>query len=338
MLAIVQSSSDKKLVLQSVPKPEPKDREVLIKVNYSSLNRMDLLQAAGKYPVPPGASPILGVEVSGYISFLSPGCQRSDLKVGMPVAALLQGGGYASFATVDERTVIPFPSSPAVASLLTLAAVPEAFMTAYQLLFLVGELKEGQTVLLHAGASSIGQAACQLAVRAGLTVVATVRDGGKHGVLTNLGCSAVVTPGEGGKFADEIRKALQGQGVDAVLDCVGGNYMDDNLEVLNLDGKIVLYGLMGGPYEGNLLPRLMSKRASIRSSTLRSRDVAYKEELIRRIMSDPKDAGFPSERNGIVVNVDRTFPLGEAQMAHEYMAANKNAGKIVLVVNEEEGL
>jgi putative PIG3 family NAD(P)H quinone oxidoreductase len=332
MKAIVQTipGDASSLEVGNIPLPEPGPREVLIRVSCSALNRMDLLQAAGKYPVPPGASQTIGVEVSGTIVAMGEECS-SDLKVNESVMALLPGGGYAEFCVVDERTVMR--TIPGLEPQVS-ASIPEAFMTAYQLCFFVGRIQSGESVLIHAAASSVGQAAIQMLKKKGAKVFATVRSQDKHDRCMELGAdAAIVLPTENAKFAQWMADSNGGKKADAILDPVGTAYLAENLDALAIDGRLVGYGLMsgGGVTDPMFLNKLLAKRISLLFSTLRSRTEEYKKELIHALSTDP--VGLPAIASGdIKVIVDRTFHMEEILEAHEVMRKNNNIGKIVLLV------
>jgi tumor protein p53-inducible protein 3 len=332
MRAVVQSTPNdpSTLMVGSVPVPVPGNREILIRVQCSAINRMDLLQVKGAYPVPAGASNIIGVEVSGTVAAIGPGC-LCNFQVNETVAALLPGGGYAEYCVVDERTVI---RSIGKLDMKVLAAVPEAFMTSYQLCFLVGNIQPGEAVLLHAAASSVGQAAIQMLVRKGCKVFTTVRSEDKVSTCEQLGAIAL-NVGNSALFSEAIRERNGGKGVNVILDPVGASYMDENIKSLEVDGRVLIYGLMGGAGitdSAGFLGKFLAKRLTLLTSTLRSRSVEYKEELLRRLSTD-KDAGFPALASGeMKVDVDRTFPLEEVLQAHEYVAKNLNTGKVVLLI------
>mmetsp|Transcript_8854 Transcript_8854/g.15069 ORF Transcript_8854/g.15069 Transcript_8854/m.15069 type:complete len:382 (+) Transcript_8854:64-1209(+) len=340
MTAVVQTELHGPLSLaHDVPVPIAAPGEVLIRVHYTALNRMDLLQAKGRYPLPPGTSDILGVEVSGVVVAAPTG---SRLQEGDEVMALLPGGGYAEYCVCDERTVTPVPAG---LSLLTASALPEAFMTAYQLLFLVARLQPGETVLMHAAASSVGQAAIQMAVHKGARVLVTTRSPQKLDTCLSLGAAGGVVVGPDRAFADEVLAMTGEAGVHVVLDPVGADYLQENLRALQTDGRLVSYGLLSGgvvPPELNsqsptLLQQLLFKRVSLLGSTLRAREVSYKHDLLGALLRD-QEAGFPAVSAGHVrVNVSLVLPLSEVVQAHEVMQRNENSGKIVLEVLAEGG-
>ena len=333
MRAVVQKVSGDPTTLEigTIPIPEAGVRELLIKVQYAAINRMDLIQSKGNYPLPKGASPILGVEVSGTVVGIGSGCLLG-FQIGDKVASLMTGGGYAEYCVVDERTVIKQFGSM---NMLTLAAVPEAFMTAYQLCFVVDNIKPGESVLLHAAASSIGQAAIQLLRQKNVTVFCTVRSESKRLKCLELGANGAFNIGNSSQFNELIRNSNSGIGVHAVIDPVGGSYMEENLKSLEPDGRIVIYGLMGGAAvtDPTFLSKLMAKRITIRTSTLRARPIEYKENLIRLLTNDPQ--AFPALASGdIKVDVDKTFDISEVIQAHACVDRNENTGKVVLIVDK----
>lgn len=332
MKAVVQTipGDALSLIVGDSPLPEPGPKEVLIRVYCAALNRMDLLQAAGKYPVPPGASEILGVEVSGTIVAMGEDCS-SDFKVNEAVMALIPGGGYAEFCVADERCLmrcIPGMEPQQAAS------IPEAFMTAYQLCFLVGRIKTGESVLLHAAASSVGQAAMQMLTRKGVRVFATVRSAAKQQRCLELGAvAAIVLDSDQASFTNWVMENNNGKKLDAILDPVGLSYLPENIDALDFDGRLVIYGLMSGGAVNDpmFLNKLLSKRLTITATTLRNRSTEYKKELIDALSNDPD--GLPAVLSGeIKVIVDRTYPMEDVLQALDVMRKNTNIGKIVLLV------
>lgn len=340
---IVQRLSPTLNLVLNEPLPVPSGREVLIRVVAASLNRMNLMQANGPYPLPAGASEALGVEVAGTIMALGPDCEL--FAIDDEVCALLPGGGYAEYAVCDERTAIRSLRFKHSLTIHQIASIPEAFMTAYQLLFFVANIEANMTsstqrptILIHAAASSVGQALIQIGKRAGLNVFATARDDKKCAFCLKLGASNafLVPANEAPSFAQSLKSANGGRGCDLILCPVGSHYFNENIESLEMDGKLILYGLMGGSavHDDVILRKLMARRISIMSSTLRSRDVEYKARLIKALSSDDaygEGGVFGSiSRGDIVVNVDSVFELEDAAQAHDLMSQNKNTGKIVL--------
>ncbi|KAM8834205.1 quinone oxidoreductase PIG3 [Synchiropus picturatus] len=315
------------MLLKLVPTPQPKDGEVLVKVHAAALNRADLLQRRGLYPPPPGESDIIGLEVAGTVEGVGrqakEGWRRDER-----VMALLSGGGYAEYVAVPETLLMP---SPAGLSLQQSAAIPEAWLTAFQLLESVALVKEEEVVLIHAGASGVGTAAVQLVRLLGAVPVVTAGSPAKLRMAEELGAAA------GFNYREEdwsagVRDLTQGRGADVILDCIGGRTWEQNVNCLALDGRWVLYGTLGGrQVQGDLLGKLLWKRAHLLSSLLRSRSLQYKSDLVKRFSSRVLPY-FSSQPPSLRPVVDRTFPLEEVAEAHRHMEDNKNMGKIILHV------
>ena len=338
MEAIIQTEPGNHLSLKigEVEKPTPKYRELLIKVHYATLNRLDLLQAKATNPVlPVGASSIIGVEVSGVVEEISLDSE-SNFQVGDRVMALLLGGGYAQYVTVDERTVFKVPDE---ISLSIAAAIPEAFITAYKLLFTVGNLKSGETVLIHAAASSIGQAAIQMDLLNNIKVITTYRTTAKTAITLEYGAHVGVTVNESKLFAKEIIDLNDGNRVDVVLDPVCSDYINEDIEVLAVDGRWILYGMMSGGaiQDPNLLGKLMGKRISLLPTTLRTRSIEYKENIVKQLKE--VDFGMKAIFDGrIKIKIDAIYAWNNVLDAHNLMSRNENIGKILLKVFEPENL
>ncbi|MEM1433054.1 MAG: NAD(P)H-quinone oxidoreductase [Pseudomonadota bacterium] len=299
--------------------------EIRIQVHASAANRADLAQRAGSYPPPPGASPILGLECAGEVTELGEGVTR--FSVGDAVCALLAGGGYAEEVVVAAGQALPVPRG---LSMVEAAAVPEVFATAYLNLFMEAELRRGERALLHAGASGVGTAAIQLCKAFDNPCYVTVGSQNKLDACLALGAAGGWLRSEG-SFVDPVTQWSEGQGVDAVLDPVGGAYLEDNLKVLRQDGRLVVIGLMGGARTEINLGLMMIKRLRLIGSTLRARSVPAKAAVMDALY----DEVWPLIENGqIRPIVDRVFPIAEASAAHEAMAADENVGKLVLKVRE----
>ncbi|XP_034530278.1 quinone oxidoreductase PIG3 [Notolabrus celidotus] len=315
------------LLLRTVPRPEPKDGEVLIKVHATALNRADLLQRRGLYPPPPGESDIIGLEVAGTVDTLGPGVKR----VWRPddrVMALLCGGGYAEYVSVPEELLLPVPSD---LPLCQAAAIPEAWLTAFQLLVFIAQVKEGEVVLVHAGASGVGTAAVQLVRLLGAVPVVTAGSPEKLKIAEELGAAAGFNYKEGG-FAQRVQDFTGGKGANVILDCIGGSNWEQNVSSLAMDGRWVLYGTMGGrTVEGDLLGKLLSKRGHLLCSLLRSRSLQYKAELVQAFSSRALPY-FSEKPVSLKPVIDSTFTLEDIAEAHRHMEANKNMGKIVVNV------
>jgi tumor protein p53-inducible protein 3 len=304
------------LVFGAAPDPVPGLGEVLVNVRATAVNRADVLQAAGKYPPPPGASGILGLEAAGEVEGTN---ER--------VFFLLAGGGYAERVAVDRRMLMPVPPGMTFEEA---ASIPEAWFTAYLNLFLEGGLNggAGERALIHAAASGVGTAAIQLARRAGVAVAAGTRSVRKMETLRGLGADLVVdTSSE--SFAALVEDAWGPEAVDVILDPVGGSFLSQNLRLLSRGGRIVFIAMMGGATAQIDLRPVLSKRLRLIGSTLRSRPLPEKIALTRSFVENV----LPGFVDGTLRPViDRVFPLSEAAEAHRRMAANENVGKIVLVV------
>ena len=294
--------------------PVAREGEVLVRVRATAVNRADLLQAAGKYPPPPGESEILGLEAAGIVE-----------GTGERVLFLLPGGGYAEKVAVPRGMLMPIPDGMPFEEA---AAVPEAWFTAYLNLFREGSLVTGERVLLHAAASGVGTAAIQLARDAGATVVATVRSAAKAAPLAGLGADFVVDS-SARDFAEAIEERYGPNAIDLVLDPVGGPGLGRNVRVLARRGRLVIIATMGGGSAELDLRAVLSKRLRLVGSTLRARPLVEKVDLTAAFVRDV----LPGFRGGRFRSlVDSTFPIERAADAHRRMAANENVGKIVLTV------
>lgn len=302
------------LVYGDAPEPTPRDGEALVRVRATAVNRADLLQAAGKYPPPPGESEILGLEASGLV-------EGTDERV----CFLLPGGGYAQRVAVPRGMLMPIPAG---LSFEEAAAIPEAWFTAYLNLFREGALAAGEVVLLHAAASGVGTAAIQLAKDAGASVVATVRSASKAAPLEALGADLVVDT-TARDFAEAVEERFGKSSVGLVLDPVGGATLAGNVRVMARCGRLVLIATMGGGSAELDLRAVLTKRLRLAGSTLRARALAEKVDLTSSFVRDVLP-GFSDGRFRPLV--DAVFPLEKAADAHRRMAANSNVGKIVLTV------
>ncbi|XP_025723598.1 quinone oxidoreductase PIG3 isoform X1 [Callorhinus ursinus] len=315
-----------KLYLTEVAKPSPVEGEVLLKVSASALNRADLLQRQGQYAPPPGASSILGLEASGHIAELGPAC-RGHWKIGDPAMVLLPGGGQAQYVTVPAEFLMPIPAG---LTLSQAAAIPEAWLTAFQLLHLLGNVQAGDFVLIHAGSSGVGTAAIQLARMAGAIPLVTAGSQHKLQMAEKLGAAAGFNYKEE-DFSEAALKFTKGAGVNLILDCIGGSYWEKNVSCLALDGRWILYGLMGGTdVSGPLFSKLLFKRGSLITTLLRSRDKKYKQRLVEAFTKQILPHFSTESPQRLLPVLDRVYPAAAIQEAHAYMESNKNVGKIVL--------
>lgn len=311
---------------REMPDPVLRRGDALIKVDSAGVNRADLLQRSGLHPVPPGVSEVLGLEVSGVVVELSRDVE--GVRVGDQICVLLPGGGYAELARAPASLLMPVP---AALSLEEAAGVPEVFMTAYSALFLEGALEEGETVLVHAGASGVGTATIQLAKRAGCRVIATAGSAHKLEMCRRLGADLAVNYREE-HFPDRITEFTDGRGVDVIIDFVGKDYFAGNLEALASRGRLVHVATLSGTDVALNIKALMSKRLTLRGVTLRSRPVEEKAQLRRDLLTR---FGADLDAGRVRPVIDRVFRIQEAEEAHRYMAANRNIGKILLSVDGE---
>ena len=314
---------DGKLVLGEAEVPALGAGEVSIENRATAINRADLAQAAGGYPPPPGASSILGLECAGVVTAI--GDDVSSVAVGDEVCALLAGGGYAEQIVVPAGQVLP---KPAQLTFAEAASLPEVYATAYLNIFMEANAKRGDRVLLHAGASGVGTAAIQMCKAFGNPCFITAGSSEKIDRAVDLGADGGWNRHDG-SFVDAVAEWSDGAGADVILDPVGAAYLVDNLKSLNVDGRLVIIGLLGGALVEVPLGAMMVKRQRIIGSTLRARSIAAKaavmDELARRV--------WPLFESGeIVPVVDAEIPLAEAQRAHELIASNETFGKVVLTV------
>ncbi|XP_038155504.1 quinone oxidoreductase PIG3 isoform X2 [Cyprinodon tularosa] len=319
------------LVLRSIPRPEPKDGEVLIKVHAAALNRADLLQRRGLYPPPAGESDIIGLEVAGTVDTLGQRLKR-NWKPDDRVMALLCGGGYAEYVSVSEELLMPVPNN---LTFCQAAAVPEAWLTAFQLLVFIAQVKAGEVVLVHAGASGVGTAAVQLLRLFGAVPIVTAGSQEKLQMAEELGAAAGFNYKEE-CFMQGVHSFSGGKGANVILDCVGGSNWEKNLSSLAVDGRWVLYGTMGGrTVEGDLLGKLLSKRGHLLCSLLRSRSLQYKAELIQAF-EERVLPYFSGQAATLRPVIDSTFKMEDVAEAHRHMEANRNMGKIIINVTPSE--
>ena len=313
MKAVVQDAFGGPEVLKAGEKPLPvcNENEVLIKVEYSALNRADLMQRTGNYPPPPGATDVLGLECSGYLD-------------SRKVMALLPGGGYAQFAKVHKDHVLEVPE---FVSLEQAAAITEVWATAYQILHLVGEAKQGESILVHAGCSGVGLALTQLAKAHNMTVISTSSCAEKLQVCAKHGADHTINY-KTEDFAARVKDLTNGKGVDLVADPVGASHCEKNLAALGLDSRWVLYGLMGGPEVSAFsLRTMLMKRIQLRPTTLKTRSDTYKKSLLEAMSK----VVFPGIESGkFTVLVDKVYGMSEAGEAHVFMGMNANIGKVLL--------
>jgi len=298
--------------LAEAEEPRPKAGEVAVRVAASGVNRADLSQIAGRYPPPPGESSILGLEISGTV-----------IATGEEVCAILAGGGHAEIVAVPEGQVFP---APRATGLIQAAAIPEAFLTAFVNLVEEGSLREGETVLVHAGASGVGLAAIALAKLSGARVASTTRTREKMAALARAGADLTLdTSAE--DFADAVEKRWGRGAVDVVLDPVGAGTLAGDLRLLATGGRVIFLATMSGARAELDIRVLMSKRARLIGSTLRSRSREEKARIVRRFREEVLPAFDAGRLN---VSIDSVYPPEEAEAAFTRMRENRNTGKILL--------
>lgn len=311
------------LKLGEYPKPVCGENEILVKVKAAALNRADILQREGKYPPPVGASPILGLEMSGIVEEV--GSKVFKCKIGDRVFGLLPGGGYAEYAVIHENMAMEIPDNIPFEEA---AAIPEAFLTAFQSVIWLSELKAGEVVLIHAGASGVGTAAIQIAREIGAKIIITASKE-KHKICKELGADLTIDY-KTQNFSDEVLKFTNNYGADVIIDFIGGLYFKNNVESLTRDGRLVLLAtLSGGKVTEFDLRQILTKRLKIVGSTLRSRSLDYQIKLTKEF----KEFAYDKIKRGIIKPViDEILDWKYAEQAHRKMEENKNTGKIILRV------
>ena len=325
MIAIVAKDAGGPEVLVPVerPMPTPGRGEVLIKVEAAGINRPDVFQRQGHYPPPKGAPDILGMEVAGKIVALGPGATR--LKVGDSVCALIGGGGYAEFAVAPETATLPVPQG---LSMVEAAALPETVFTVWHNVFERAALKPGEWFLVHGGASGIGTTAIPIATALGAKVMATVGSSEKAHVCRELGAVRAINYHEE-DFVEAVRETTGGNGVDVILDMVGGDYIERNLKAAALEGRIVQIAFLKGSKVELDLMRLMLRRLTLTGSTLRVQSAETKARVAKAIEERIWPLIAESKFKPVI---DSTFPLKDAAAAHRRIDDPAHIGKIVLIV------
>ncbi|MBC7945536.1 MAG: NAD(P)H-quinone oxidoreductase [Burkholderiales bacterium] len=322
-IAITSFGGPEVLRVAELPLPQPGRGEVLIKVGAAGINRPDVLQRSGRYPPPPGASEIPGLEVAGTIAAL--GQDVSELRVGDAVCALLAGGGYAEFAAAPAAQCLPVPSGLSEAEA---ASLPETFFTVWSNVFDRAKLAEGETLLVHGGSSGIGVTAIQLACAFGHRVFATAGSAEKCAACEALGAARAINYRKE-DFVEIVKAEMAGTGVDVILDMVAGDYVARNLRALADDGRIVIISFLGGAKVSLDLTAMLMRRLTLTGSTLRARPVAFKAKVADAL----RQKVWPLLESGkIRPIVHATFPLERAADAHRLMESGAHIGKIVLTL------
>src|SRR3954470_3966258 len=320
---ITQPGKPEVLKTGTRPVPQPKTGEVLVKVEAAGVNRPDVLQRTGNYPVPPGASDIPGLEIAGRVAAVGAGV--TDWREGDALCALVQGGGYAEYCTAPALQCLPVPKglSPVEA-----ASLPETFFTVWSNVFDRARLAPGESFLVQGGSSGIGVTAIQMVKAFGHQVFATAGSAQKCDACAKLGADRAIDY-KSEDFAAVVKQATAGRGVDVILDMVGGDYVDRELKCLADDGRIVLIAFLGGSRATVNLNEILRRRLVLTGSTLRPRPVEFKGAIAAKLRAKV----WPLVESGSIRPVVyKTFPLAEAAKAHELMESGEHIGKIVLVI------
>lgn len=322
MLAI-EITKDCKLQTSKRPIPKASDTEVLIEVSAAGINRPDVMQRKGLYPPPPRASDIPGLEISGTV--ISVGHKVTKIEIGDNVCALLTGGGYAEYCTAEEDLCLLIPDN---INFIQAAAIPETFFTVWSNIFDRAQLTQNETLLVHGGSSGIGTTAILLAKSFGAKVFVTAGTADKCSFCTKLGADTAINYIEK-DFVTEILQLTQKQGVDVILDMIGGEYFPRNIKCLGFDGRLIQIGIQNGSNSEVNLLSIMIKRITISGSTLRARNKSFKSKIAKQLI----DNVWPLLTSGQIKPViHTTFPLQEAGIAHQLMESSQHIGKIILTV------
>ena len=325
MKAIIVDTPGAEEVLKigEAPSPTLTPEDIRIRVRATAVNRADLLQRQGMYPPPPGASAIIGLECAGEV--IEVGSAVSGWNVGDRAMALLPGGGYAEEAVVHYGSAMHVP---AALSFEEAGALPEVFLTSFLNIFMLGEIKPGGAALVHGGGSGVGTASITLLKEAGMRALVTAGSDEKCQRCLDHGADVAINY-RAGDFTEQVRAATGGKGVDVVLDSIGGKYLAANLDCLAIDGRLVIIGLIGGAKADINLAMLLMRRLRVIGSTLRTRSVADKAEIVARFLGR---FGEALNAGRIKPVIDRVLPLEHAAEAHRVVQSSAHFGKVVLRV------
>ena len=318
-------NDDRSLRWDNVPDPIMKDGEVLVKIEYAALNRADLMQREGDYPSPEGCPDWMGLEISGEIVELSDGAkEKSEWKIGDKVCALLGGGGYAEYVTVKYDMLMPVPQNCTMAEA---AAIPEAFATAYLNLFWEGKIKEGNTLLMNAGASGLASVIIPMAKAFGVRVITTVLSDEIAQSIKRLNADVVVNTSKE-DITEVLKRELDnGHGVDVAIDCLGGEVMGKCIHYLTHGARWIMIAALAGQKTEIDLKNIYVKNVRIIGSTLRSRTPEVKAQILAAIVKDV----FPKVSEGLVKpTIYKILPITEAEAAQDLLYKGQNVGKVVL--------
>ncbi len=315
------------LMATSRPVPTPKNSEVLIKVRAAGVNRPDVMQRAGLYPPPKGASDIPGLEVSGTI--VAAGNAVTGLQVNQSVCALVAGGGYAEYVTAPATQCLPIPNG---LSIVEAASLPETYFTVWSNVFDRARLTEGETILVHGGSSGIGTTAIQLCSALGFDVLTTAGTEEKCQICEELGAKKSINY-RTEEFSTSVKSITNQKGVDVILDMVAGDYLQRNLECLADDGRLVIIAFLGGVKTTINMTDILRRRLTVTGSTLRPRSEEFKQKIAVNLL---KYVWPLIENKQIKPLIYRSFALEDAAQAHRLMESSVHIGKIVLEVNSED--
>jgi putative PIG3 family NAD(P)H quinone oxidoreductase len=323
VIEIAAPGGPEQLRLATRPIPRCGDGEVLVRVAAAGVNRPDVMQRQGRYPPPPGASDLPGLEISGEVAALGPGV--SGLALGDRVLALLPGGGYAQYALAAAPLCLPVPEG---VTMIEAGAIPETYFTVWTNLFQRGGCKSGDTVLIHGGTSGIGTTAIQLASAWGARVFATAGSAQKCRACERLGAARGIDYNKE-DFVEVIRAETGGAGVDLILDMVAGAYVARNIDAAAMEGRIVTISLLGGARAEINMGLIMQKRLTLTGSTLRTRTIAQKAVVAEAVLKNV----WPLLKAGRAKPViHASFPMAQAAAAHALMETSQHIGKIVLTM------
>ena len=321
---ITKAGGPEVLVPVERPMPEPGPGEVLIKVSAAGVNRPDVLQRSGVYPPPPGASDLPGLEVAGEI--VSGDAAAGGFAVGDKVCALIAGGGYAEYVVAPAAQCLGIPKG---LSEIEAAGLPETYFTVWSNVFDRGRLAQGETLLVHGGASGIGTTAIQLAVAMGNTVYATAGSDERARATEELGAALGINY-RSQDFVEEVRRVTDQKGVNVILDMVAGDYINRDIKCLADDGRIVIIAVLGGSKATIDCGQVLRRRLTITGSTLRPRPVEFKADIAQSLQ---RHVWPLLEAGRVKPIVHQTFPLERACDAHAMMEAGEQVGKLILTVN-----
>ena len=320
-------NSDKSLSWSDVPDPIIKSDEVLVKIEAAALNRADLMQREGDYPPPPGCPDWMGLEISGEIVEIgNEAKEKSDWKIGDKVCALLGGGGYAQYAAVKYDMLMPVPKN---CTMVEAAAIPEAFATAYLNLFTEGKIKEGNTLLMHAGASGLASVIIPMAKAFGVRVITSVLSDEKAESIKHLNADVIINTSKEKTSVVLQRELAAGHGVDVTIDCLGGEHMGECLPYLTHGARWIMIAALAGQKTEIDLKNIYVRNVRIIGSTLRSKAPEVKAQILSELVRNV----FPKIEKGLVKpTIYKVLPIEKAEEAHEILMRGENVGKVVLTV------